>query len=268
MRVSQDIQLTDIFIYAEAAEGVIPLLNGINIRITQGEWVNIVGRNGSGKSTLAQVLTGILPVHEGFLQRGFAGQEPIPYVMQQEGQLFGDTPWDDVVFLLEVRGIGADDIPNMAVKSLSRVGLTYHMHRRVSELSGGQKQLAATAGCLAADAPLLLFDEATSMLDSSSRLLVLEAAMDLHKKGATVIWLTHHMDELSAGERVIALQEGEVVFDGSVTSFFLNDICEELGFELPFPVQVAKELQSLGVPLSQLPLTAEQLVEAVRGREQ
>jgi energy-coupling factor transport system ATP-binding protein len=266
MMNQQDLQCKDVYVYASGSDEHVALLKGINLRISQGEWVSIIGRNGSGKSTLAQVLTGILPVNEGDVERGFAGWDPIPYVMQQEGQLFGDTPWEDIVFLLEVRGFDPDKIPSAAVHALSRVGLSSDMHRPISALSGGQKQLAATAGCLAVNAPLLLFDEAASMLDSTSRHLVLETAKDLHNKGATVIWMTHHMEELSAGERVVALDHGQVVFDGSITSFFYGSLCETLGFELPFPVQVAKELIKSGIPLPSLPITAMQLAEAVRGR--
>lgn len=261
----QDLWLNDVYVYTDSDEPI-PLLKGIEMRIVQGEWVSIVGRNGSGKSTLAQILAGILSISKGELDRGFIGREPVPYVMQQEGQLFGDTPWEDIVFLLEVRGTDPSKIPAIADSALTRVGLAEEMHRPITELSGGQRQLAATAGCLAADAPMLLFDEATSMLDSTSRRQVLNAAKDLNKNGATVIWLTHHMEELSAGERVIALEQGQIVFDGSVTSFFYGPVCEMLGFEPPFPVQVAKELESLGVPLTGLPLTAEQLVEVVNGR--
>jgi energy-coupling factor transport system ATP-binding protein len=261
----QDLVLNDVYVYTVADDSPTPLLQGIHMRIARGEWVNIVGRNGSGKSTLGRLLTGILPVSEGSLKRGFAGSEPVPYVMQQDGQLFGDTPWEDVVFLLEVRGTSPSMIRSAAASALSRVGLAAEMHRPIAELSGGQKQLTATAGCLAADAPLLLFDEATSMLDSTSRRQVLEAAKNLHNKGATVIWLTHHMEELFAGERVIALDQGQIVFDGTVSSFFYGTQCESLGFEPPFPVQVAKELQSMGVPLTGMPITTEQLAEAVRG---
>ncbi|SEC31782.1 ATP-binding cassette domain-containing protein [Paenibacillus sp. GP183] len=262
----QDLICKDVYVYASNSDEHVALLKGINLRITQGEWVSIIGRNGSGKSTLAQVLTGILPVNEGEVEHGFAGLDPIPYVMQQEGQLFGETPWEDIVFLLEVRGFDPDQIAATSVHALARVGLSAERHRPISELSGGQKQLAAMAGCLAANAPLLLFDEAASMLDSTSRHLVLEAAKNLHNKGATVIWMTHHMEELSAGERVVALDQGQIVFDGSLTSFFYGSLCEKLGFELPFPVLIAKELIQSGITLSSLPITAIELAEAVRGR--
>jgi energy-coupling factor transport system ATP-binding protein len=263
--VNQDLALNDVYVYTVAEDTPTPLLQGIQMRIKRGEWVSIVGRNGSGKSTLGRLLTGILPVSEGSLEWGFAGSEPVPYVMQHDGQLFGDTPWEDVVFLLEVRGTSPNMIRAAATSALSRVGLGAKMHVPIAELSGGQKQLTAAAGCLAVDAPLLLFDEATSMLDSTSRRQVLEAAKNLHSKGATVIWLTHHMEELSAGERVIALDQGEIVFDGTVRTFFYGTQCETLGFEPPFPVQVAKALQSIGTPLTGLPITAEQLAEAVLG---
>jgi energy-coupling factor transport system ATP-binding protein len=132
------------------------------------------------------------------------------------------------------------------------------------------------AGCLAAKTPILVFDEATSMLDSTSRLQVLETAKVINREGTAVIWLTHHMEDLSFGERVVALEEGGIVYDDSTASFFypstLSGInlkgssltpCEELGFILPYPIQVAHALKLQGIQLDPQPLTIKQLVEAV-----
>jgi len=258
----------------------VPVLQHMNMTIHPGEWVSIVGRNGSGKSTLAQLLSGVLVADEGTVDRGFVGPMPIPYVMQHKEQLFGETPWEDLVFLLEARGEDPDAIPHLALSSLRQLGLEPIMHQPIRELSGGQRQLVATAGCLAARAPLLLFDEATSMLDSGSRLQVLKAVQSVHQAGTTVVWLTHHMEEVGLGDRVIALQEGKKIFDGTTQSFFYGksfvesktDVskvdaqspCEAIGFEPPFAVQVARQLLHTGASMTRpLPVTAEQLAKAV-----
>jgi energy-coupling factor transporter ATP-binding protein EcfA2 len=252
------------------------LLKDISLRISPGEWISIVGRNGSGKSTLAQLLTGVYSASSGFMEQGFCGNEPIPYVMQQEMQWFGETPWEDIVFLLESRGEIVELIPELVRSALRSVGLESMMERSFSELSGGQKQLAAIAGCLAAKSPILVFDEATSMLDSMSRVQVLEAAKSINRQGTTVIWLTHHIEDLMYGERVIALEEGRVCYDNSTTSFFYGlpqcdtDLrsspispCEKLGFTLPYPILLTNELRLQGIQLHSLPLTIKQFVEAV-----
>jgi energy-coupling factor transporter ATP-binding protein EcfA2 len=276
VNLQEDMLLTNVTVQAPNNSKEILLLKEISLRITAGEWISIVGKNGSGKSTLAQLLTGVLPIHSGFIERGFCGQEPMPYVMQQDVQWFGETPWEDIVFLLESRGEKSNLIPEIALSALQSVGLEFLRHCPFTELSGGQKQLSAIAGCLAAKTPLLLFDEAASMLDSTSRKQVMETAKYLHLRGSTVIWLTHQLDDLSFGERVIALEQGKICYDGSTTSFFYGKTeenrsshtktpCEVLGFVLPFPIQVARELEFQGVPLQSLPLTGEQLLEAVNG---
>jgi energy-coupling factor transport system ATP-binding protein len=252
------------------------LLKDISLRISQGEWISIVGKNGSGKSTLAQLLTGVHTASSGVIQRGFCGKEPIPYVMQQEVQWFGETPWEDMVFLHESHGENPTLIPEIIRASLRNVGIESLRDRPFTELSGGQKQLAVIAGCLAAKTPLLVFDEATSMLDSTSRLQVLEAAKSINQQGTAVIWLTHQLEDLSFGERVVALDEGRIRYDDSTTAFFYrstslsSDIaissktpCEELGFTLPYPIQLAHELRLQGIHLPIQPLTSKQLVEAV-----
>ena len=276
LSLQMDFRLTQVDVKVPYNKDSVLILKDINLRISQGEWISIVGKNGSGKSTLAQLLTGVHSVSSGMVDRGFCGNEPIPYVMQQEVQWFGETPWDDMVFLLESRGENVARIPEIIRFALQSVGLYEQRDRLFTELSGGQKQLAVIAGCLAAKTPILVFDEATSMLDSTSRLQVLETAKMINREGTAVIWLTHHMEDLSFGERVVALEEGGIVYDDSTASFFypstLSGInikgspltpCEELGFILPYPIQVAHALKLQGIQLDPQPLTIKQLVEAV-----
>jgi energy-coupling factor transport system ATP-binding protein len=277
LSLQMDFCLTHVDVKApNSDDSTLLLLQDINLRIKQGEWISIVGKNGSGKSTLAQLLTGVHTESGGTIDRGFCGNQPIPYVMQQEVQWFGETPWEDMVFLLESRGENVTQIPEIILKALQNVGIEALKDRPFTELSGGQKQLAVIAGCLAANTPILVFDEATSMLDSTSRLQVLAAAKSINGKGTAVIWLTHHLEDLSFGDRVVALEAGGIRFDGTTTSFFypavsINEVekvssltpCEALGLTLPYPIQVAHALQLQGVQLDAQPLTAKQLVEAV-----
>ncbi|NHN31029.1 energy-coupling factor ABC transporter ATP-binding protein [Paenibacillus agricola] len=221
MTLRNDIVLTNITLYRSQSEDAVPVLKHMHLRIAEGEWISVVGPNGSGKSSFAQFIAGVIDRASGEFHRGFL-PEIIPYVMQQN-VFFGETPWEDIVFQLEMRSEEPLAIPAIAEQALAAVGLGTLMHQPLAQLSGGQKQLAAIAGCIAAKAPLLLFDEATSMLDSSSRKLVLEAALALHHQGTSVIWLTHHMEELVVGGRVVGLEQGNVIFDGTPASFFYGD---------------------------------------------
>lgn len=271
MKTLEKLELRQVRVYAEGR--VAPLLDQINLTIAPGEWVSIVGPNGSGKSTLAKIITGVCTPHSGEILRGFADDEPIPYVMQSDEGHFGETPWDDVVFVLEARGADPAHIPVTASSVLEQVGLAKVMHQPISSLSGGQRQKVAIAGCLAVDAPLLLFDEATAMLDAMSRRQVLELVKQLHRAGATIVWLTHLMEEVAEGDRVVVLHEGTMAFNGDAVTFFYGEDgtghgrtpCEKAGYAAPYAIQVAQVYLREGGALSYLPMNAEQLSKAVNG---
>ena len=114
----------------------------------------------------------------------------------------------------------AGDIIGHAEQALRRLNLSSVMHEPVETLSGGQKQLLAAAGALAVQSPLLLFDEATSMLDSTSAMLLLEQARSLHRDGHSIVWVTQKVEELAAGDRVIALRDGKISWEGETEAFF------------------------------------------------
>jgi energy-coupling factor transport system ATP-binding protein len=253
-----------------------PLLEDINLEIRMGEWLSVIGRNGSGKSTLAKIISGLLIPTAGSIDYDAHIGLPIPYVMQHEDPFVGETAWEDIVFLLETRGESPACISSIAASVLHDVGLSEHMHTPLSELSGGQRQLVALAGCLAADAPLLLFDEASSMLDNESRQLILALVKALHQSGKTVIWFTHRISEVTEGDRVIVLEHGAIQFDGSTETFFYGEgatsnttpsPCEQFGFEPPYSIQIARALLSSGVSISPYPLNASQLAEVIASHE-
>ncbi|GAB2699819.1 ATP-binding cassette domain-containing protein [Paenibacillus thermoaerophilus] len=280
MNLNEDLVLEDVTVYPEADRTRTPILRGIGLRIGRGEWISVVGRNGSGKSTLIRTIAGVQPAHEGVVRRGFAGDEPIPYVMQRDHQWFGETPREELVFWLEMRGEPASRIRDKVDSALAAVGLAEAAERPLSQLSGGQRQLVAAAGCLAADAPLLIFDEATSMLDTAARRLVFGAVRAIHASGTTVLWLTHHQEEAACGDRIVALHHGSIAYDGPPALFYYGEAerflgefgdsgsgaapCDALGFEPPFAVRVARELMRHGVRFGRLPLTAEQLADEVK----
>nr|MBC9199482.1 ABC transporter ATP-binding protein [Paenibacillus sp. PL91] len=252
-----------------------PIIRDISLTICKGEWISLLGQNGSGKSTLAKAAAG-------FRIAGAAGQvirsiqtaaqgKPIPIVMQQpEAAMIGATPWEDVLLLLEQNELPAHTIPYEAERALQRVGLGERMHQPIGTLSGGQKQLVAIAGCLAMQSPLLVLDEVTAMLDPEASSAVLEQVRELHRNGVTIIWITQKLEELCEGDRIIAMNDGGIVFDGQAGAWFArtsasakDSICEQLGFEAPYAAQVAWELEEQGYMLRPFPFTAAMLAKAV-----
>lgn len=185
--------------------------------VSQGEWIHVCGANGSGKSTLVKLLTGRTGTGlevEGIVERSPELERPFPYVMQHpEAAIVGTTPWEDLLIGLEQAGMEAERIVPKLEESLASVGLQQLQHRPIAELSGGQKQLVAIAGCLASAAPLLVLDEAVSMLDLAARRHVLQAVREQHRRGLTVIWVSHAREELEPADRIVKLHAGRIIYD-------------------------------------------------------
>ena len=249
------------------------LLVDINLTIHQGEWIQIAGANGSGKSTLIKLLTGQLGRHctvEGSVTRGFVGEHPIPYVLQNpEAGILGATLWEDVLLGLEQRGVDQEALNTILPAVLKQTGLMTLLHEPVARMSGGQKQLTAMASVLAAKPPMLVLDEPTSMLDPEARSEILAVVRELHRAGMTVIWVTHRQQEWEPGDRILALRGGRFIFDGRPEGFYTvaegetQSPCEQMGWKPPYAVQTALALRERGLLLTPLPLNAAQLAEAV-----
>lgn len=260
-------------------QAVLPIVNDISIRIDKGQFITLLGRNGSGKSTLAKVIAGLRTT--GVTGKVLRGAETtvygnrIPMVMQQpEAAMVGATPWEDVVLMLEQNEIEPNHIVSLAEQALRQVGMGERMHQSIETLSGGQKQLVAIAGCLAAHSPFLVLDEVTSMLDPDTAEVVLERVRSIHKSGVTIIWITQKLEELRPGDRIIAMNDGRIVYDGFADGWFARSlngksesVCEQLGFEAPYSARVAWELEQLGYRLRPFPYTADMLAEAVKQYE-
>ncbi|MFS0727932.1 energy-coupling factor ABC transporter ATP-binding protein [Paenibacillus sp. 1P07SE] len=270
-----DIKLREVTVTAAGPNGreARAMLDRVTLHIRCGEWVQIAGPNGSGKSTLVRLLTGQLGRScsvSGSLDHGFAGKLPVPYVLQNpEAGILGATPWEDLLLVLEHRGADAEEMAAVMMDVCARTGLSGLEHKAVAGMSGGQKQLTAIASCLAGKPPILVLDEPTSMLDPAARAEVLAVVRRLHRAGLTVIWVTHRLEEWQSGDRVLALCQGQLIYDGDPEGFYLPSAdgapsaCERLEWTPPYAVQVALELQAQGVRLQPLPLTGEQLALAV-----
>ncbi|PRX72552.1 energy-coupling factor transport system ATP-binding protein [Cohnella sp. SGD-V74] len=196
-------------------------LQQATLTLAAGEWLTVVGVNGSGKSTLSRLLAGLMPESmSGVVRRGFAGDGVSPIVLQQpRAQLFGETPREEVVFALEWRGVPAERISDVTEEALHRAGLAALADEPWERLSGGQQQMAAFAAATAYPSPLLVMDEATSMLDEDNRDVVMTRARELHADGTAVVWVTQRLDELGPDDRVVAVGEGRIIYDGRGREF-------------------------------------------------
>ena len=243
--------------YSNALEEKV--LSGVSITIDAGSFVSVIGPNGSGKSTLAKLLNGLyLPSSGTVSVDGLSTKEKknIPQIRRKvavlfqnpDNQIVGDTVEDDTAFGPENLGLEREEISKRVQKSLSDVGLLEKRKVSPSSLSGGEKARLGIAGVLALNPEVLVLDEATAMLDSKGRKDVMEILYDLWKKGKTIILITHHPEETMYGERIIVLDKGKIIMDGSTEEVYRKSReLRELGLALPPYVELSLLLKEKGV---------------------
>jgi energy-coupling factor transport system ATP-binding protein len=254
-----------------ASDGWKTILQDIELKLFEREWLAIVGSNGSGKSTLAKLIARLYQAPAGTVIYPSGDKPSVQLVMQNpDTQVIGETVFEDVCIGMMNKGLDTNFIKKRALEALSKVGLSALRDAAVIRLSGGQKQLLSIAGCIAVKPSILVFDEATSMLDPMSRGRILQIAQELHREGTTIVWITQILDELSCCDRVAAMSNGRLVFTGTKRDFFYNredfsspSICEQLGFIPPYTIQVVHSLLKKGCKLDGLPLTPAELGKAV-----
>lgn len=234
------------------------ILRQINIQIQAGEYVAIVGENGSGKSTLVKHLNGLLIPSEGSVTifgMDTADESCLQEIRRTIGMVFQDpmtqfvgaTVWEDVAFGPSNLCFCRREMLNIVESSLECVGLLEFKNRSPSELSGGQMQLAAIAGVLAMQPECLIFDEAVSMLDSITKKKVISLLGKLHSKGKTIIHITHNLDEAYHAKRVVALKNGEILYDGNMDYFLEKGIFMEAGMESSTMMDLSLRLKHAGI---------------------
>ena len=257
-------------VYAYGAHNA---LSGLNLSITQGEYVAVAGRNGSGKSTLARHVNALLTPQEGrVFTFGLDTSEEanVLPIRQRAGMVFqnpdnqivASVVEEDVAFGPENLGVPSEQLRARVDGALRAVGMEAFATRAPHMLSGGQKQRIAIAGVLAMQPQMVLFDESTSMLDPMGREAVLAAMDELHAQGITVVHITHSMDEALRAQRMVVLHGGTVALDGTPQQVFTEHLDEllALGLELPPLMQLAQELRALGIDAG-VGLSMEEMVE-------
>ena len=244
-----------------------PALENVSIEIKRGEYVAVLGHNGSGKSTLAKLLNLILIPSSGKIfvdgkdvsaadlseDEVFEVRTKIGMVFQNpDNQLVATGVEEDVAFGPENLGLPREEIRRRVVDAVNRVGMQDYMHHAPHKLSGGQKQRIAIAGIIAMKPDCIVFDEATAMLDPFGRRDCVEIMESLcRNEGITVINITHYMEEAARADRVIVINDGKVVLDGTPNEVFSNvDYLHSIGLEAPQGTELIYGLRDLGLNIN------------------
>ncbi|MBA2876948.1 energy-coupling factor ABC transporter ATP-binding protein [Thermaerobacillus caldiproteolyticus] len=248
-------------------------IQNVTFQVKKGEWVAIVGHNGSGKSTIAKLLIGLLKPENGIIKlfNTVLNEETIWDIRKRVGMVFqnpdnqfvGTTVEDDVAFGLENNGVPREDMIKRVREAVQQVNMEEFLQHEPHHLSGGQKQRVAIAGIIALQPDLIILDEATSMLDPKGKQEVLETVRHLNKKQhITVLSITHDLEEVAKADRVIVMNKGEIMAEGTPKQIFsLGVKLERVGLDLPFAVKVSNQLKQHGLPLSSNYFTVEELVD-------
>nr|WP_330371924.1 energy-coupling factor transporter ATPase [Lacrimispora aerotolerans] len=258
----------------ENIEEIKRAIDDVSLDIEAGQFIAILGHNGSGKSTFAKQLNAILLPTEGTVWiQGLdtSKEENLWEVRKKTGMVFqnpdnqiiGNIVEEDVGFGPENMGVPTEEIWRRVDESLKAVGMASYRLKSPNKLSGGQKQRVAIAGVMAMRPQCIVLDEPTAMLDPNGRKEVVKTVLELNKKeGITVLLITHYMEEVTDADRVIVMDEGKVVMDGTPKEIFSR--VEELKsyrLDVPQVTELAYELQKGGVDLPDGILTLEELME-------
>ena len=250
-----------------------PVLKNVNLEITAGEFLAVIGHNGSGKSTLAKLLNALLTPSSGkvLIDGVSTGEKTALYDIRKkvgvvfqnpDNQLVASIVEDDVAFGPENVGLKREEIGKRIDFALSAVHMEEFRKKTPSNLSGGQKQRIAIAGVLAIKPEVLVLDESPAMLDPKGRKEVLDVVKELKDKGMTVILITHYMEEAVLADKIVVLSDGEKVMEGTPKEIFKRkEELKKCGLSLPPATEIAERLKENGVKIEREILTPEELKE-------
>ena len=249
------------FAYRTGEADAVPALRDLNLQIEPGQLVAIIGHNGSGKSTFAKLLCAVLYPTEGEIhidgvpvreENQWEVRRKVAMVFQDpDDQLVMNRVEDDVAFGPENLGLPREEIADRVRSSLEALGLEEIGRRLIEDLSPGQKQRVAIAGALAMRPRFLVLDEPTSLLPVPVAWRLISTIKDLNRQeGMGVLHVTHSMAEAALFERVVVLDEGRLVLDGTPAEVFRHvEKLREIGLDVPLAASLAYQLRSRGVPL-------------------
>lgn len=261
--------------YGEAPVEV-PALENVTVKIDRGDFVVILGRNGSGKSTFSRLLNALLVPKRGIVLvagKDTSNEDNVWDIRSTAGMVFQNpdnqiiatTVEEDVAFGPENLGVEPSEIRRRVDESLETVGISEFKKNAPHLLSGGQKQRVAIAGILAMKPECIILDEATSMLDPVGRREVLKVLKKLNREeNITIIHITHHMDEAATANRLIIIDKGEIVLDGTPREVFSNvEKVKSLGLDIPQVTELMYTLEKEGFKIENLPLTVDEAYDMI-----
>lgn len=251
-------------------------LDHVNLEIEKGSFVAILGHNGSGKSTFAKQINGILSPTDGTLfvsemdtrdeahlwdirkNAGMVFQNP-------DNQIIGNIVEEDVGFGPENIGVPTEEIWKRVDESLKAVGMMMYRKQSPNHLSGGQKQRVAIAGVMAMKPECIVLDEPTAMLDPNGRKEVIRTVHELNRaEGITMVLITHYMEEVVDADRVIVMDDGHIVMDGTPKEIFSRvEELKQYRMDVPQVTELAWKLQKKGIPLPDGILRKSELLDAL-----
>ena len=264
----------------ENAEDEPPLplaLENVNLTVNKGELVAVLGHNGSGKSTLAKLTNAILVPEKGKVTvLGMdTSVEDLKYEIRRhvgmvfqnpDNQIVATIVEDDVAFGPENLGVPPEEIRKRVDDSLKAVEMYDFRLSEPHNLSGGQKQRVAIAGILAMNTDGIVFDEPTAMLDPRGRQAVMETILKINREqGKTVMFITHFMDEAVMADRVVVVNNGEIIKDGSPETVFSDvDELKRIGLDVPQARELQYRLESVGINMEKDVLFEDDCIDAIK----
>lgn len=220
------VEVKDMYKIYNPGENEVRALDGINLTVERGEFLAIVGQSGSGKSTFMNMI-GLLdiPTSGTYLLDGIdvssmsddelseIRNKEIGFIFQGFNLIPSLSAVENVELPLVYRGMKKEERHKLALEALERVGLSHRLDHLPKQMSGGQQQRVAIARAVAARPPVILADEPTGNLDSHSSVEVMKILHELHKEGRTIILITHDNDIANEAERIIRIQDGQIISD-------------------------------------------------------
>ncbi|MGH4120639.1 energy-coupling factor transporter ATPase [Clostridium sp.] len=251
-------------------------IDGLDLEVTKGEFLVVLGHNGSGKSTFAKHINALLIPTEGEVYvdglktslegnlwdiRNVAGM----VFQNPDNQIVATIVEEDVAFGPENLGLDPKEIRIRVDESLKNVGMYEYKKHAPHLLSGGQKQRVAIAGILAMRPKCIVFDEPTAMLDPFGRKEVIRTIKEINKRyGITIILITHNMEEAVEADRIVVMNNGKIVMNGKPREIFENvSLMKKIGLDVPQVTELAYELKQSGINIGTDILTINEMVNAL-----
>lgn len=249
------------------------VLHGVSLNINAGEFVALLGHNGCGKSTMAKLFNGMLVPTSGQITvdgistadeaRQLDIRRRVGLVQQNpDNQLVAGVVEEDVAFGPENLGIPPEEIRKRVDEALKAVGMYEYRENAPHKLSGGQKQRVAIAGIIAMEPTCIVLDEPTAMLDPRGRTEVMETIQRLNReKGITIVLITHYMDEAVQAGRVVVMDDGNILRDGTPREVFSDvEFLKRHDLDVPQATELVYRLKNAGVDISGTPLSVEECI--------